>query len=186
MSTKRLSLVAALAALALASTGLRASAQGVPVTQPKFVPGGNSTFRGPFPGFNLQPPGGAVATQSRTPTVFPGVASANGIVTPASYLGNNLGQTMDQTYQLIVQTNALQTVTQNQGQFGQFGNLGSSGMLGQLGQLGQLGSTGQLGTSGALGALGGQLGLLGGVGGKVGSGGAVGLLGAFGSRYYGF
>jgi hypothetical protein len=198
MSAKRLLFALALVAAALTLAPDWAAAQGIPTTTPKFTPGGNGTFRGPFPGFNQKPPAGASATNPALPTVtvIPGVASAGGVVTPANYLGNNLGSTMDSTYQTIVQMNSLQTLQQNQGQFGQFGNLGSlggvlGGALGALGGAkgalggGALGALGALG-GGALGALGGgALGILGGAGGKFGAGGALGALGAFGSRYYG-
>ena len=179
MTAKRVLSVAALLALLLGAVD-RAAAQGIPATQPTFIPGGPvPSFRGPFPGFKFGPINLPSTVHGRNPTVIYGVASANGIVTPAAYLGNNLGATLDSTYQQIVSSNATLTLSQNVGQFGQFGNLGSLGGVagGQLGQ--QQG--GQLGQQ-----LGGQLGQMGGVGGKLGAGGgAVGVLGAFGSRDYG-
>jgi hypothetical protein len=197
MSAKGTLATLVLVAAALTAVPGHVTAQGIPTTQPKFSPGGPGTFRGPFPGFQQRPPAGATSTNPALPTVtvIPGVASASGVVTPAVYLGNNLGTTLDSTYQSIVQMNSVQTLSQNQGQFGQFGNLGSlggalGGVKGALGG-GALGGALGGGALGALGALGGgalgggALGALGGAGGKFGAGGAVGALGAFGSRYYG-
>ena len=168
-------LVVALASIvAVAAASERATAQ--VVTSPKFS-SGTSGFRGPFPGTLNTPKPLATNIQGASPTVIYSVSGANGIVTPASYLGSNLGQTQNTTYQAIVASNAISSLSSNQGQQGNFGNLGSQGVQG-----GQVGQVGQVGVAGAAGAVGvaGNIGN-GGVGGKLGgAGGAIGAIGALG------
>jgi hypothetical protein len=169
--------VALAAAVAVAAAAGQASAQGGVVLQPNFVGGGTSTYRGPFPGFKYSQVPLPNRIQTAQPTAIYSVNQPGGVITPSAYLGNNLGASLSQTYQTIVQTNSILSLSSNSGQFGNFGNLGSQGVQG--GQAGQVGNAGNIG--GLLGGIGGAAG----VGGKGGAGGAVGAVGALGSRYYG-
>lgn len=173
MTVKHL-IVALAAIVAMAAANDRADAQ--VVVSPKFTSQGAGGYRGPFPGFLNAPKALPTNIQQAAPTVIYSVSGVGGIVTPASYLGSNLGLSQNTTYQAIVSSNSISSLTSNQGQQGNFGNLGSQGSIGQIGQGGQLGQIGQ----------GGSIGISGGIGGKGGgAGGGVGIIGSLGSRYYG-
>jgi hypothetical protein len=171
-------LIVALASIvALVAANGQASAQ--VVASPKFTGTGGNGYRGPFPGFASSSRPIATNINPASPaTVLYSVSGFGGIVTPASYLGSNLGLQLNTTYQGIVTSNAVLSLQSNSGQFGNFGNLGSQGAQG--GQVGQVGQAGVQG--GVAGNIGGGVG---GVGGKIGAGGAIGAIGALGSRYYG-